>query len=94
MSTDKKVLYTTTASTLAILLVALFLPGEYSGRITAALLLIPIAALSWYFIRKRGIPSINHRQVLLLMCLIGFVLLTALYLSGLKFGFVKRYTSR
>lgn len=89
MNTDKKVLYTVTASTLAVLLVALFLPGEYSVRITAACLLIPIAVLSWYFIKKRSILSMNHKQILMLMCIIGVVLLMILYLTGLKFGFYK-----
>lgn len=89
MNADKKVLYTITASTLAVLLVTLFLPGEYSGRITAAIILIPIAVASWYFIKKRSAPSINARQVLMLMCIIGAVLLMLMYLTGIGFGFVK-----
>ena len=89
MSTDKKVLYTITASTLTLLLIALFLPGDYSGRVTAAILLIPIAVLAWFFIKKRSILSVNYKQIIMIMCVVGSVLLMMLYMTGLKFGFIK-----
>ena len=87
MSTDKKVLYIITSSSLAALLIALFLPGEHSGRITAAILLPFIAAAAVYFIKKRNIVSMNKKQVLMLMCAIGAVYVVLLYLTGLAFGF-------
>lgn len=86
---DKRILHAISASTLAVLLLALFLPGEYSGRITAAVLLVPIALICRFAIKKRSIYSINKGQVLMIMSIMSVVLLTLLYLSGLKFGFVK-----
>ena len=89
MGTDKKVLYTISGSSLAALLVALLLPGEHSGRITAAILLLPIALLSYFFIKKRSILSINKKQILLLMSVIAAVCVALLFIMGLEFGFYK-----
>lgn len=89
MSKDKKVLYTMTTVALAALLIALFLPGENSGRITAAILLLPVAVLTFLFIKKRSLPSMNKRQVLMLMSAIGAVYVVLIYLAGLGFGFYK-----
>ena len=89
MCTDKKVLYTISSASLAALLAALLLPGEHSGRITAAILLLAIAALSYFFIKKRSILSVNKNQILLLMSIIGVVCLIVYYLTGLGFGFYK-----
>lgn len=89
MSKDKKVLYTMTTASLAALLIALFLPGENSGRITAAILLLPIAVLSALLIKKRSLLSMNKRQVLMLMSAIGVVYVMLLYLTGLGLGFYK-----
>ncbi len=86
---DKRKLYIISALTPAALLLALLIPGEYSGKIAAAVLLLPAALLCGILIKKRGIPSINKPQVMMLMSVISLVLLTLLYLSGLKFGYVK-----
>lgn len=86
---DKRKLYIISALTPAALLLALLLSGEYSGKIIAAVLLLIAALLSGFLIKKRSIPSINKPQVLMLMSAISLVLLTLLYLSGLKFGYVK-----
>lgn len=89
MKTDKKVLYTITISTLAVLLAALLLPGEYSGRIVAAIALIPLAIVTIIYIKKRSIPSMYKGEVLLLMAVIGAVYLMLYYLSGLAFGYYR-----
>ena len=89
MSKVKKVLYTIITASLAALLIALFLPGEHSGRVTAAILLLPIAVTSALMIKKRSLLSMNKRQVLMLMSAIGVVYVMLLYLTGLGFGFYK-----
>ena len=86
---DKRILHVISASVLAVLLIALFLPGEYSGRITAAVLLLPVALVCRFFIKKRPTLSINKGQVLMIMSVISVVLLMLLYLTGLEFGFVR-----
>ncbi len=86
---DKRILHAISASTLAVLLLAFFLPGEYSGKVTAAVLLLPVALLCRFAIKKRSIPSINKGQVLMIMSIMSVVLLTLLYMTGLEFGFVR-----
>lgn len=86
--TDKKTIRIVSASVLAVLLLALFLPSGESGRIVAAILLLPAAVLVVLFIKKRSILSINKAQVLMIMTVIALVYVMLYYLSGLKFGFV------
>lgn len=87
--TDKKVNRIASASLFAALLLALLLPIGESGRIIAAILLLPAAILIPYFIKKRGILSINKRQVLLIITVIALLYLMAFYLSGIQFGFYR-----
>ena len=89
MSTDKKKLYLLTISALALLLVAMLLPGEYSGRITAAILLLPLAALTWFFIKKRSILSMHTKTITMLFSIIGVVYVVLYLLTGLEFEFYK-----
>lgn len=89
MYTDKKVLHTISISSLAVLLLALILPGESSGRITAAVLLLPLAIITYVFVKKRCLLSYNKRQILMLMSVIAAVYLVIYYLTGLYFGFSK-----
>ena len=77
------------ASVLAALLIALVLPLGESGRILAAILLLPAAVLIPLYIRKRSILSINKNQVLLIISVISLVFVMVYYLTGLKFGFYK-----
>jgi len=86
MPTDKKKFYILTVATLVVLLFAMLLPGSI-GRIAAALLLLPMAILTWLTVKKRSVPSINRRQILWIMTLMGAVYLVLYYLSGLKFDF-------
>ena len=86
--TDKKTIQIVSVSVLAVLLLALFLPLGESGRIVAAILLLPAAAFVPLLIKKREIYSINKNQVLMIMTVIALVYVMLYYLSGLKFGFI------
>ena len=85
---DKKTVRIVSASVLAVLLLALFLPIGESGRIVAAILLLPATAFVPLLIKKREILSINKNQVLLIITVIALVYVMMYYLSGLKFGFI------
>ena len=87
MYTDKKVLYTFCGVTLTTLLLLLFLPGENSGGVLAALLLLPLSVLTYIFVKKRSILSINKREILLITLVFGVVYLVLYYLTGIPFGF-------
>lgn len=87
--TDKRVLHIFSFSILAVLLLALFVPLGVSGRIAAAILLLPAAVLLPLFIKKRSILSITKGQVLLLMAVIALLYVMGYYLSGIPFGFYK-----
>lgn len=86
MPTDKKKFYILTVATLVVLLFAMLLPGS-SGRIAAAILLLPMAIITWLTVKKRSVPSIHQRQILWIMALMGVIYLVLYYLSGLKFDF-------
>ena len=87
--TDKKIRRTFAAAVFAALLLIFILPIENTGRIAAAILLVPAAFIIPYLVKKRSIHSINSGEVLLVITLFALVLLMVYYLSGLKFGFVK-----
>ena len=87
--TDKKVVNGFGISIFAVLLIALILPLKESGRIMAAILLLPAAVLVSVFIKKRNILSINKKQVLLIVTVFALVYVMIYYLTGLKFGFYK-----
>ena len=87
--TDKKVNRIASASLVAALLLVLLLPTKESGRIVAALLLLLAAILIPLFIKKRGIPSIHTKQVLLILTVIALLYVMFFYLSGIKFGYYR-----
>ncbi len=88
MATDKKRLYIIPGLLLAALLIALFAPAG-SGRILAAILLLPGAAVCWFGLKKRNAPSIHAKTVLMLISVMGLMYITLYYLSALVFGFVR-----
>ena len=88
MSSDRKRLYIISASILAILALILFAPMGTS-RILAAVLLVPAAILCGTQIKKRVALSINSKQVLLLISVIGLLYFVFYYVSAVYFGFVK-----
>ena len=92
MNLDKKISYGITISALAVLLLALILPGS-SGRIIAAILLLPLAAIGFYLIKRRNIPSIHKREVLLIMAVVGVLYVILHYITGISFGFYNNLDS-
>lgn len=86
---DKRILHIFSASVFAVLLFVLFVPLGFSGRIAAAILLLPLAVLMPLFVKKRDILSINKGQVLLILTVIALVYVMGYYLSGIPFGFYK-----
>ena len=87
--TDKKVRRTCAVTVFFALLTVFLLPIGDSGRIAAAILLIPASIFIPIFIKKRRILSINKKQVLLILSVAALVLLMLYYLSGIEFGFYK-----
>ncbi|MBQ9807105.1 MAG: signal peptidase I [Clostridia bacterium] len=85
--TDKRMNRIFSASVFAVLLIAFIVPLGETGRIVAAVLLLPAAALIPLFIKKRTILSINKNQVLLIMTVIALLYVMIFYLTGLEFGF-------
>jgi signal peptidase I len=88
MATDKKRLYLISGLLLAALLIAFFVPAG-SGRMIAAILLLPGAAVGWVSFKKRPILSIHSKTVLMLISVIGLLYLTLYYMSGLFLGFTR-----
>lgn len=85
----KKVLHIFSVSVFTILLVALFVPFSGSGRVIAAILLLPPAVLMPLMLKKRNIQHITTNQVILLMTVIALLYVMLYYLTGLSFGFYK-----
>ena len=88
MTVDRKKVYILGSSILAVLLIALFAPMG-SGRIIAAILLLPAAIITYMMIKKRLALSINKNQVLMIVSLIALLYFVFYYVSGLRFGFYK-----
>ena len=88
MEFDKRKTYIFSLSTLAALLIALFAPMG-SGRIIAAFLLLPAATVGFILIRKRLIPSIHSKEVLMVMGASGFIYVLFYYVTAIYFGFYK-----
>ena len=87
--TDKNMLRIFSCSIFAALVLALIIPIGVSGRIAAAILLLPIAVLMPLFVKKRAILRLTKEQVLLLMAVIALLYVMFYYLSGIFFGFYK-----
>lgn len=87
--TDKRNIRIASVTLLAALLTALVMPLGESGRIIAAILLLPAAAIIPLLIKKREIPSFHKGQVLLITSAIALVCVMIYFLSGIKFGFYK-----
>ncbi len=87
--TDRRNIRIASVTLLVALLIALVMPLGESGRIIAAILLLPAAAIISILIKKREIPSIHKRQVLLVTTAIALVCVMIYFLSGIKFGFYK-----
>ena len=86
---DKRILNILSISIFVVLLFALFIPFGFSGRIAAAILLLPLAIIMPLLLKKRDVLSINKEQVLLLLTVIALLVVMGYYISGLSFGFYK-----
>lgn len=87
--TDRKILNISSIALFAALFIALIIPFGESGRIVAAILLLPAAVLIYTFIKKRSILSINKKQVLIIMGAAALVYIMLYYLTALKFGYYR-----
>lgn len=85
--TDKRTVQLYSASVFAVLLLTFLVPLGESGRIVAAVLLLPTAVLVSMYIKKRNILSINKNQIVMILTVIALVYVMLYYLSGLRFGF-------
>ena len=88
MPKDKKLLLVTSALLPILFFLTLFIKWSGSKFIVAALGVTAAITLS-ILIKKRTAPSINNRQVLLLVSVSAVLFLILLYLSGISFGFYK-----
>ena len=86
MHRDQKPIYIISAVTFAALFALLFVDLG-SSRIAAACLLLPLTLVTCLVIKKRTSYSINKRQVLLLMSVIGALYVILLQMSGAIFGY-------
>ena len=88
MATEKKKLYLISVGILASLVPILFVPSAYC-RWIAALVLAAIGCALLALMKKRAIPSINHRQVTGILAVISVIYLVLIYLLGMELGFVR-----
>lgn len=86
--TDRKVLRIVSLSALIALLIIFFIPFDTVGRVLAAFLISAIAIVSYVFLKKRSILSINTKQVVMIVTVIALSVIMVYYLLGLKFGFI------
>ncbi len=86
---DKKILHIISSSTLAALLIIFFIPFETAGRILAAVAIVAAAVLSYIFLKKRPILSMNKKQIIMIISVISLLYLSLYYFTGLSFGFYK-----
>lgn len=87
MPIDKKRLSVISISIFIILLLLSVLVPNGSGRIAAALVLLPASVIFVILVKKRRIPSVYRKDVLMLLGVIGAVSVMLHYLSGLSFEF-------
>ena len=85
---DNRKLHLIAFSILIALTIALFVPNG-SGRILAAILLLPSAIITILFIKKRLAISIHSNLVLLIVSVIGLLYLLFYYFTIFKFGYTK-----
>ena len=86
MSKDIKKLYLICSTIFAVLLAAIAL-DKFGGKIAVALAFVALAALVLLGIRKRASHSVQKREVLLVVLLIGAIFVIALQMSGFFFSF-------
>lgn len=88
MNSEKSKIYLFSFFMPACLLFTLLVPST-SCRIAAALVLAIFAGVALALIKKRSIPSINHRQVTGLLAVIAVVYTVMFYMLGIWLGFYR-----
>lgn len=92
MNRDIKRVIVLSAIICVLLLGSLFIPAEQNG-IVGACLLVPMALVVFFTVKKRRIPSINKYQVLLIVGVCGMLYIMLYYFLGLYFGMARRSQS-
>ena len=88
MNKDKKITYALSLIAFAVLLVALFINVK-SIRILTACLIVPLAIVIWFLIKKRSSFSIYKREVLLLTTILAVLYAVLKEMTGFYFDFYK-----
>ena len=89
MTIDKKRLYAVVAAFPAALLLVLLLPNITVKNWLLTALTLGFAVLAWFCIPKRSSLDISHREVTLVMALMGPLVLMLYFLTGLSYGFYR-----
>lgn len=90
ISSHKKTSWLAVALLMVALLPALFVSRVYC-RAVAAVILVAFAGVTSALLKKRSIPSVNHRQVMGLLAVIAVVYLVLTYMAGIHFGFYQNW---
>ena len=90
MNQAKLKIYAIPAFMLVTLLPVLFVPSTYC-RAVAAVILAAFAGVTSVLLKKRSVPSVNHRQVMGLLAVIAVVYLVLTYLAGTSLGFYQNW---
>ena len=89
MKRDAIKIYAVAAAYFAVLVATLFIKDKLISNLAVAFATAACAAVALVFIKKRSAPDIHKNEATLVCFAAAAVGLTLLYLSGLKFGFVK-----
>ena len=89
MTIDKKRLYAVVAAFPATLLLVLLVSNITVKNWLLTALTLGFAVLAWFCIPKRSSLDIPHREVTLVMGLMGPLVLMLYYLTGLSYGFYR-----
>jgi len=91
MKRDKLRIYLVELFLIISLLLALFVSNIFEKRVLA-LIILPIAFLTKFLVKKKKAMSFYSRQVTLLMTGFGVIYLMVFYLMGIYFGYYKSPT--
>lgn len=88
MNKDKKKVLLLSLTIFAVLLAALFV-NVLNSKILTACVLAPLAALTFFGIKRRSSTSIHKRDVLILMAVIAVIYVVVKEMTGIYFEFYK-----
>lgn len=90
IDTDKRICYTVSLATLAVLLLLLLIPASFIRWGAAVALSVATLAIC-VFIKKRSIHSFNKQQVLLILSVSAVLFIVVYYVLGLSVGYARLY---